>query len=143
MLTVLYIFGSTIEIKLGAGLEHLRGLPLKTLELECCKWLTDEGLALLKGLELTALDLGWCDCITDAGADPKAEALQQRPGKVTGKLQKSYRFKDSTIRSRPDIISCSKKLANLVLLVQESLSGIWILLAFAEPTQRHFHPDTM
>lgn len=51
-----------------AGLEHLKDLPLKTLDLTQCFWFTDAGLEHLKDLPLNYLDLSSCH-INDAGLE--------------------------------------------------------------------------
>lgn len=67
----LYDEGNTDKTPLGtcltgAGLRHLQGLPISSINLHSCKNLNEAALALLRGLPLMHLDLGYTG-ISDAG----------------------------------------------------------------------------
>ena len=51
-----------------AGLSHLKGMPLNSLDISWC-YITDAGLGYLRGMPLDKLDLSYCVRITDAGLE--------------------------------------------------------------------------
>lgn len=53
----------------GPGLEHVRGLPLASLDLGYCRSLTNAGLRFLEGVRLTSLRLEGCIQLTDASLE--------------------------------------------------------------------------
>ena len=74
----------------GAGLKHLKGLPLKKLGLHSAK-ITDAGIAHCKGLPLNELSLGFTG-VTDAGlkslVDMPIEVLMLARTKITDRGMK-------------------------------------------------------
>lgn len=50
-----------------SSIEHLRGLPLRKLDLSGCTWLTQLGLSQLGQLPLTSLSLAHCEHQTIVG----------------------------------------------------------------------------
>lgn len=116
-----YFYGIGVCSELtGTGLQHLRGVPLTSVDLFGCGELTDVGLRNLRRMPITTLNLRCCKRLTNAGL----RYLEDKPMPLADLNLVNCDFSDEGLKALRDLPLTSLKLRNNCRITDDGLRSL-------------------